>query len=1056
MRVLAGLAALFCAAQALAQSPAPAAGTVEPPRQPFLQIETGFHTAPVNSVALAANAPVLVTGSSDKTIRVWNSDDGLLQSTIRVPLAQGLEGAIRAVAVSPDGKTIVAGGYTGVTSTLCLYLIDAERGEIAKSVKIPGLAASIAFAPSGDKFAVAMTPSSATARAGLALLGREGNLLTYDQEINGPVSVAFANDGRFGAVTIDGTVRVYGPDGRPRATRKLAGTGRPNSIAFSPSGDFLAVGFDGSVRVEVLASLDLATRVTPDVAGIATGDLANVAFVVDGGATFLIAGGAINNQEGDAFVYAWSEVGLGPRKVVAKARNTVMAIAAGLTGKIAIGTADPSLMIVNRGRVASLLTGATIDFRYVTRGRLATDMTGSKFLFSTDKGQPLELVDIPARAVREYPAEKYAGVQWFDPLAKATTAQVTSWRISNQTKVANKPVQFQPGERSLSADVNSDGLIALGTDYRVRLFTATGEELRSRPTSTPVYGVTFSGNGQRLVAALGDGTLRVYDIRKDGLSPLKVAMFVHKSRRSWVAWLPEGFFDHSEHNGGEDLVGYALNRAAGKSPEWLTFSQLYKTLYAPSLVEKRLMSDAQGEPEIEGRFAGLGDIRQQYEKAVPPVVALTEICFDEGSAKVCKSVEELSAASKAAAGGTTGIANGQQPIPIVLAADVTKARLHYTVAPREGGVGNFDLMVNDTNKGRSRLRAAALRTERFVEREVAIDGNAATVTARVYDNSDTIFAEAQPISIRNTTPVVERSTKADLYVLAVGINDYPEGSAWFRLNGKPRGYGPLGLAKPDAESFAHTVEERGESLYRKVFVTTLRDRQATAPALTEALTDIAKRAGPDDTVLIYLAGHGDKVAVGDQKYDFMFITADVDIAGSAAKTGKAPLGADTTNQEIQTRVYADAFKGKDLVQLLSQIRSANVMVFLDTCHSGTVNLFSRDLDAVGSLNAEAGRYVLAATAEDEAELDSYDGKAGVFATAVLRGLRGHRSIQRDPRGVIDQLTLGLYVQDTLPGLVQEANAKLPKEQQVEHNARFMVATRNAIKFPLTRPPASEK
>jgi hypothetical protein len=628
--------------------------------------------------------------------------------------------------------------------------------------------------------------------------------------------------------------------------------------------------------------------------------------------------------------------------------------------------------------------------------------------------------------------------------------------------VAGKPVQFLPGERAHSADVSPDGTIALGTDMRVRLFKPTGEELPGRPTSTPVYGVVFSGDGQRLIAALGDGSLHVYDVRERDLSPVRLSIFVHKSRQNWVAWTPEGFFDHSEHSGGDNLVGYVLNRADGKSPEWLTFSQLYKTLYAPSLIEKRLLSDKQGEAEIQSRFAALGDVRRQYEKAIPPLVALSEVCFDEGSSPVCKTVDELSAAPPPAvpgappAGDATAIAGGPQPTALVLPADITKARLHYVVVPREGGAGNFDLMVNDTNKGRSRLRAAALKSEKFVERELPIGGSPAIVTARVYDSSDTIFAEAPPVSIRNSTPIVERSTKADLYVLAAGINDYREGSSWFTVNKKTRGYTPLELAQSDATNFAKTVRERGESLYRNVFVTPLPDQKATAAAITEALTDIARRAGPDDTVLIYLAGHGDKVAVGDQKYDFMFITANVDLAGSAARNGKAPLGSDTTDEEIQARIYADAFKGKDLVQLLSQFKSSNVMVFLDTCHSGTVNLFSKDLDAVGTLSAEAGRYVLAATAEDESELDSYDGKVGVFATAVMRGLRGHRGVQRDPRGVVDQLTLGLYVQDALPALVQEVNAKLPKDQQVDYGARFMVATRHAIKFPLARLESAEK
>jgi WD40 repeat protein len=1119
------LLALLLALPALAQTPAaPASAPYRPPQQPFVQVETGFHLGAVNSVALAAKAPVLVTGSSDKTIRVWNTNDGSLQSVIRVPLASGLEGGIRTVAISPDGKTILAAGYTGLADGLSYYVIDPEQGEIKNRGRLPGWPASIAFSPAGDKFAIALVAPSPDWKSGVVLLNSDLKSNTnpqFDQKIVNPIVVTFASDGRFAAATADGTIRIYAADGTQQANRKLAGPGQPNSLAFSPSGDLLAVGFVESVRVEVLASLDLATRVTPSTAGIATGDLANVAFVVNHGVTQLIAGGAINNQDGDAMVFSWSEAGLGPRKVIAKARNTITALAGTLTGKTAIGTAEPSLMMLDQGQLATLVKSPTIDFRYVARGRLATDMEGTKVLFSTDKGQPLEIVDLANRTFGPYAAEKYADVQWFDAFAKATSTQVASWRLSSQPKVAGKPVAMQQGERSQGTDVSTEGLIALGTDMGVRMFSPAGVELTKYATSAPVYGVAFSGNGRRLITALGDGTIRIYDVEKDRLkTPAALSVFLHSDRQNWVAWMPEGFFDHSERGGGgQDLVGYALNRSARESPEWLTFSQLYKTLYAPSLVAKRLMADKQGEAEIQARVAALGDIRQQYEKALPPNVTLAEVCFDEGDTQVCRPPTELAArgsrglaieavdpagavspggaapspasspppaaspptaaapppgpagrpasppasaasaapaaaAAAAAPAATRGSTDSAPRLPtIVLPADVTKVKLRYMVAPREGGIGNFDLMINDTNRGRARLRADALRNSRYVEREMAVDASPTTVTARAYDRSDTIFGDANPVIIRNAAS--PRATgKANLYVLAAGINEYREGKSWYyAADGKRKsGYKPLELARTDAENFARTIKEGAQGLYREIHVTSLLDDDATEANIVAALTDISSRANAEDTVLIYLAGHGDKVLLKDQKYDFMFVTANVDLTAHTERESKSPLQSIRTDEDFMDRVYPDAFKGAKLVELLSKLTSANVMVFLDTCHSGTVNLFNRDLDAVGSLSAEAGRYILAAAAEDETALDSYDGKTGVFATAVLRGLRGHRSIQRDKDGTIDQIALGFYVQDTLPAFVREINAKLKQgEAPFKQSARFLVAARNATRFLLSKP-----
>jgi WD40 repeat protein len=46
-------------------------------------------------------------------VRVWSLDDGRLLRTLRVPTGAGNVGKLFAVALSPDGSTVAAGGVDG-------------------------------------------------------------------------------------------------------------------------------------------------------------------------------------------------------------------------------------------------------------------------------------------------------------------------------------------------------------------------------------------------------------------------------------------------------------------------------------------------------------------------------------------------------------------------------------------------------------------------------------------------------------------------------------------------------------------------------------------------------------------------------------------------------------------------------------------------------------------------------------------------------------------------------------------------------------------------------
>jgi WD40 repeat protein len=80
--------------------------------RPILVVDPGVHTAAIRAVDVNAAERLAVTASDDKTVRVWSLTDGKLLQTIRMPTGLGNIGRIFAVAMSPDGNLIAAGGWT--------------------------------------------------------------------------------------------------------------------------------------------------------------------------------------------------------------------------------------------------------------------------------------------------------------------------------------------------------------------------------------------------------------------------------------------------------------------------------------------------------------------------------------------------------------------------------------------------------------------------------------------------------------------------------------------------------------------------------------------------------------------------------------------------------------------------------------------------------------------------------------------------------------------------------------------------------------------------------
>jgi RNA polymerase sigma factor (sigma-70 family) len=316
--------------------PGAAAAAASPWRQ-RADLVTG--TDHVMSVAFSPDARLLVTGSQDGSVSLWDVSSGKEVRRFRPG------GEVFSVAFSPDGKVLAAGGGArGKAGEVRLW--DAASGKETALREHDDLVVSVAFAPDGRVLAtggrdgavtlwdvgqfrrragsrgkataiysVAFSPDGKrlASAGGEEFLGegnRDGDLGLWDvatgkalATIGGHAgtvtSVAFSPDGKtLASGGFDRTVRVWDvATGREMFLFK-GHTGVVRCVAISPDGKSVASGgFDGSVKVWDLATgRELASLKGP------AGGVMSVAFSPDG--RVLAAGGGTPGKPG--LVILWN------------------------------------------------------------------------------------------------------------------------------------------------------------------------------------------------------------------------------------------------------------------------------------------------------------------------------------------------------------------------------------------------------------------------------------------------------------------------------------------------------------------------------------------------------------------------------------------------------------------------------------------------------------------------------------------------------------------------------------------------------------------------------
>jgi hypothetical protein len=190
----------------------------------------------------------------------------------------------------------------------------------------------------------------------------------------------------------------------------------------------------------------------------------------------------------------------------------------------------------------------------------------------------------------------------------------------------------------------------------------------------------------------------------------------------------------------------------------------------------------------------------------------------------------------------------------------------------------------------------------------------------------------------------------------------------------------------DANAFAAELTDPTIGRFPGAHVHVLTDEQATTRNIKEGLNWIARRAKPNDLVVIYLATHGTPRTLDSAGGANYLVTYDTEIYNSGSFDEDA--------------MYATAYPMVELADsVATRMRALRTAVILDTCYSGgsvkaSVSSSGSSLpdkppsqEMLARMSQGTGRIVMTASQADEESLESGELQHGYFTYYLLEALK---------------------------------------------------------------------